>query len=156
MAMEGNNMDIEVAATNPVIVTNTPTSNHGIGADEVFLRTPVTNTGGVIEEEQVCWLCGGTPCDWLEYSAKLLKEINNKFPTDIDGKRIDASSHEIVSTNQIRYALYRAFTYAQYGHLGKNNCIKLGQYVESKIKEFFPNRDGQEYTGFLPADEPVN
>jgi hypothetical protein len=74
MAMEGNNMDIEVAATNPVIVTNTPTSNHGIGADKVFLRPPVTNTGGVIEEEQVCWLCGGTPCDWLDirpnYSRK--------------------------------------------------------------------------------------
>jgi hypothetical protein len=73
----------------------------------------------------VCWLCGGTPCDWLEYSAELLKEINNKFPTDIDGNRIDASSHEIVSMNQIRYAL-------------------------------FPNCDGQEYTGFLPANEPVN
>jgi hypothetical protein len=37
MATEGNNMDIEVAATNPVIVTNTPMSNHGIGADEVLL-----------------------------------------------------------------------------------------------------------------------
>jgi hypothetical protein len=54
----------------------------------------------------------GTPCDWLEYSAKLLEEINNKFPTDVDGNRIDASSHEIVSMKQIRYALYRAFTYA--------------------------------------------
>jgi hypothetical protein len=60
----------EVAATNPVavgrgacvtrnssrldavVVTNTPTSNHGIGVDKVFLSTPVTNTGAVIEEEQ--------------------------------------------------------------------------------------------------------
>jgi hypothetical protein len=156
MATEGNNMDIEVAAVNPFIVTNTPMTNHGIGTDKVFLRTPVTNTGGVIEEEQVCWLCGGTPCDWLEYLAKLLKEINNRFPTDVNGNRIDASLHEIVSMNQIRYTLYHAFTYARYGHLGKNNRIKLGQCVETKIKELFPNRDGQEYTGFLPANEPVN
>jgi hypothetical protein len=28
--------------------------------------------------------------------------------------------------------------------------------VESKIKELFPNRDGQEYMGCLPANEPVN
>jgi hypothetical protein len=139
-----------------VVATNTPTLNHRRSIEEVFLSTPVTNTDAVIEEEQVCWLCGGTPCDWLEYSVKLLEEINNKFPTDVDGNRIDASSHEIASMKQIRYALYRAFTYAQYGHLGKGNRIKLGKCVEEKIKELFPNPDGEEYTGFLPANEPVN
>jgi hypothetical protein len=138
-----------------VAVTNTPTSNHGRSLEEGFLRTLVTNNDSVFEEEQVCWLCGGTPCDWLEYLTDLLEEINNKFPTDVNGNRIDASSHEVVPMNQIRYTLYRAFTYAQYGHLGKNNCIKLGKCVEGKIKELFPHPDGEEYTGFLPADEHV-
>ncbi len=27
--------------------------------------------------------------------------------------------------------------------------------MEEKIKELFPNPDGEEYTGFLPADEYV-
>jgi hypothetical protein len=57
--------------------------------------------------------------------------------------------------NKSRYALYHAFTYACYGHIEKNNHIKLGKCVEEKIKELFPNPDGEEYTGFLPADEYV-
>ena len=28
------------------------------------------------EELQICLLCGGTPCDWLEYSPELLQEID--------------------------------------------------------------------------------
>jgi hypothetical protein len=43
-----------------------------------------------VEEEQVCWLCGGTPCDWVEYSAELLEEVEEKFPLAADGNRVDA------------------------------------------------------------------
>ena len=68
---------------------------------------------------------------------------------------MDGSTHEIVPMKKIRYALYRSFTYARYGQLGKNNRIKLGRCVEDKIKELFPNPEGVEYTGFQPADEDV-
>jgi len=104
---------------------------------------------------EVCWLCGGTPCDWLEYSGELLREIDEKFPKDSNGNRMDGSTHEAVPMKKIRYALYRSFTYARYERLGKNNRIKLGRCVEDKIKELFPNPEGVEYTGFQPADEEV-
>jgi len=45
-----------------------------------------------VKEEQVCWLCGGTPCDWEEHSAELLQQLEEKFPLDGDGKRFDAGT----------------------------------------------------------------
>jgi hypothetical protein len=43
--------------------------------------------------------------------------------------------------------LYRAFTYQQYGYLGKGNQVQLGSCVENKIKELFPSEDN-DYVGF--------
>jgi hypothetical protein len=83
-----------IISTQTTNLLSTPTSNHETSFKEVFLTTPVTNNDTAFEEEQVCWLCGGTPCDWLEYLAELLEEINEKFPKDADGNRIDTSSHE--------------------------------------------------------------
>jgi hypothetical protein len=41
--------------------------------------TPTTSNQSDVEEVEVCWLCGGTPCDWLEYSGELLQEIDEKI-----------------------------------------------------------------------------
>jgi hypothetical protein len=68
--------------------------------------------------------------------------INEKFPKDNDGSKIDETTDKVVKMNKIRYALYHAFIFAQYGRLGKNNRIKLGKCVEVKIKELFPNPGG--------------
>jgi hypothetical protein len=51
-----------------------------------------------VEEEQVCWLCGGSPCDWVEYSTELLEEVEEKFPLAADGNRVDALTQEVVSS----------------------------------------------------------
>jgi hypothetical protein len=75
-------------------------------------RTPMNVNEAEVEEEQECWLCGGTPCDWVEYSTELLQEMEEKFPLDGVRNRVDALTQEVVSNNQIRYALYQTFTYA--------------------------------------------
>ncbi len=41
--------------------------------------TPTTTNQSDVEEVEVCWLCGGTPCDWLKYSGELLWEIDENF-----------------------------------------------------------------------------
>ncbi len=120
-----------------------------------LFTTPTTTNQTDVEEVQVCWLCGGTPCDWLEYSNELLQEIEEKYLKNSNGNRIDGATHEVVGMKKIRYALYRSFAYARYGWLGKNNRIKLGRSLQEKIKELFPHPEGVEYTGFLPADEDV-
>jgi hypothetical protein len=108
-----------------------------MNVSEAESRTPVKKAE--VEEEQVCWLCGGTPCDWVEYLAEWLQEVEEKFPLDGDRNRIDALTQEDVSNNRIRYALYRTFTYAWYGRLGRKNRMKLGKCAEDKIKELFLN-----------------
>jgi hypothetical protein len=74
--------------------------------------TPSSANVDEVEEKQVCWLCGGTPCDWVEYSMELLEEVEEKFSLAADGNRVDALTQEVVSNNRIRFALYRTFTYA--------------------------------------------
>jgi hypothetical protein len=76
-----------------------------------------------VEEEQVCWLCGGTPCDWVEYSTELLEEVEEKFTLAADRNRVDALTQKVISNNRIRFALYRTFTCARYGRLGRKNRI---------------------------------
>jgi hypothetical protein len=41
-----------------------------MNVSEAESRTPMNVKKAEVEEEQVCWLCGGTPCDWVEYLAE--------------------------------------------------------------------------------------
>jgi len=59
---------------------------------------------------------------------------------------IKGSGNE-VSDNKIRFSLYQMFTSEKFGCLGKGNRMKLPNSVESKIKELFPDLNGN-YTNF--------
>jgi hypothetical protein len=47
----------------------------------------------------------------------------------------------------MRKALYRAFTYLKFGHLGKGRIIPIPSCVTAKIREMYPETDG-DYMGF--------
>ncbi len=109
------------------------------------------------EDVPVCWICGGTPCDWTEYSTEVMEHIDSKFPLSSDGTHhIDAITKQVVPNQKIRFVLYKTFTYLRYGHLGRGVCIPLCACVESKVKELFPNEEGTPYTGFQCGEEDLS
>ncbi len=90
------------AATANIVVAPRPATANDVAVDRAVaaprqattdpFTTPTTNNDLDFEEVQVCWLCGGTPCDWLEYSPELLQEIEEKFPKDSNGNRVDCNT----------------------------------------------------------------
>ena len=135
--------------------------------DEVTDETgPAMATTGIlaIEEEEreamenedvCCYTCGKTPCEWLEYGVEVLDAIEKRFDCSeakSNGYVVEIGSDNHVQNNKIRFSLYRMFTYEKFGCLGKGNRMKIPDCVESRIKELFPDLDGN-YTNFDPENE---
>jgi len=99
---------------------------------------------------EVCFICGGTPCEWDEYGAEMLENLEATYPKDDQGQHIDPSTGLPVPLNTVRFALYQSFIYLKYGHLGRFNRIPLPQCIEDKIKETYPDPDGN-FVGFQAA-----
>ena len=82
------------------------------------------------DENEVCQVCGLTPCKWEEF-GELLLETRNMYDRETQGTTgevLDAAG-DIVSSAKVRFALYSYFTYIKYGHLGRGNrpvprCVK--------------------------------
>jgi len=111
---------------------------------------PPENDGASQNQEEVCYLCGKTPCEWVDHGLPALEEIKKKFYIDnaaIDGFVLEILSGKHVPNNHMRFTCYKCFTYEKFGHLGRGNRVKLPICVESKIKELFPSLDGN-YTNF--------
>jgi hypothetical protein len=106
-------------------------------------------TAFVDDEVIVCQICGSTPCEWAEfgdevkdYSKRLYihKAMNGTIAmTDRDGN--------FIPNKKMRKALYKTFTYLKFGHLGRGNRIPIPLCVVSKIREMYPEPDGN-YIGF--------
>ena len=65
-----------------------------------------------------------------------------------DGQEVIVDDNGVVVPNsKMRKALYRAFTYLKFGHLGKGNRIPISPCVAKKIREMYPDADGN-YIGF--------
>jgi len=108
----------------------------------------------VIAEDECCYICGKSPCEWYEFGLPAVQELESKINTataKVDGFVVDNSTGEHVPNNKVRYSCYRMFTYEKYGHLGHGNRMKLPNCVEVKIKERFPFMEGC-YTNFQPGD----
>ena len=91
------------------------------------------------EDLEICEECGGTPCDWIKFGEEVLNEIElmypaNERPSDLENKTICKSA-------------YRMFTYLKHGFLGKGNRIPIGYCVIQKIREKWPEEDGN-YMGY--------
>ncbi len=62
------------------------------------------------------------------------------------------STGEKVPNNTIKFAFYNLFVAEEYGHLGRGNHIRCKPCIEEKVREFFPDLDGN-YTGFNAGDD---
>ena len=89
----------------------------------------------------MCLICGGTPCEWLEFGSEIdeqakvlagLEGTDDHFLiVDDDGVTMSPSDH--------RKALYKAFTYIKYGHLGRGNRMAIPEFVKIRIKDLHPD-----------------
>jgi hypothetical protein len=106
------------------------------------------------EEEKVCTLCGGTPCMWEEYGgSEILDAIKEKYDLSTlhDGYVMEHyATATSFTNNRVRFRAYSAFIFAQYGRLGKKNRVKPPKCAILKIREQFPEPNGN-YVGFMES-----
>ena len=101
------------------------------------------------DEVTVCQICGGTPCEWVEFGEEV-KEYSKRLYSheDIDGViALTDRDGNVIPNNKMRRALYKTFTYLKFGHLGRGNRIPIPSCVVRKIREMYPEPDGN-YMGF--------
>lgn len=91
------------------------------------------------EEETMCDTCGGTPCDWLVYGEEVLSDIQKAYDED--------EVADNVENRTIRKSAYKLFVYLKYGHMGKGNRIQIASCVVDRIRDKWPEEDGN-YTGY--------
>lgn len=96
-----------------------------------------------------CVICGGTPCEWEEFREGVVEQSKLLYNREQrDGQEVIVDNNGVVVPNsKMRRALYRAFTYLKFGHLGKRNRIPIPSCVTKKIREMYPEADGK-YMGF--------
>ena len=95
------------------------------------------------KQEEMCDICGGTPCDWDVYGEEVLEDIKKMYLEDEE----EASN---VDNRTIRKSAYKLFVYSKYGHLGKGNRIRIASCVVDRIREKWPEQDGN-YTGYYSS-----
>ena len=87
------------------------------------------------DKEDVCVICGGTPCEWDEHKKELEEHEENLFFCDEDGNgnkvKMDADGNP-VSDSKMRFALHQAFACLKFGHLGEGNRIPIPNCVLGK------------------------
>jgi len=90
---QATSVAVVVGATDPTAMNSRPIVPNLVGLPSNQPNaTPAAVAGAAVgivtansPEEQVCWNCGGTPCDWVEYSAEVLAVVEEKFPLSDDG-----------------------------------------------------------------------
>jgi hypothetical protein len=92
-------------------------------------------------ESIVCVVCGGTPCDWIVSGDEIISEVElmyNKDPQKGKGN---------IENRCIRKSAYRYYIYLKHGLLGKGNQIQIPSCVLDRIREKWPESDGN-YMGY--------
>ena len=84
---------------------------------------------------QICYRCGSTPCQ-----GNYLIEVGRAH-------KARAGNHN----KAVRFHLCCLFVRDAYGVLGRSNRIPLPPCVERRIKNAFPNKDGEMHVGFVPV-----
>jgi hypothetical protein len=102
------------------------------------------------EDESVCVICGGTPCEWDEFGPELLRRqslLARRSGSDEGGEDLVDRNGRPITYTKMRAFLYRTFTYMKFGHLGRGNRIPIPNCVVREIKKLYPDPEGY-YTGF--------
>ncbi len=77
----------------------------------------------------LCPHCSSDPCHRVTYGDHLRSSLSLDIPPNI-----------------ARHNLYRKYTYAAYGHLGRGNRVVIPSCVVDLIRELHPSSNG-EYMG---------
>ena len=91
-----------------------------------------------IQEHSCCVICGGTPCDWTNFSPDVIEEMEK---CKRNGK----------SNRQMRHAGYRRFIKEKYGIVGEGNRIPCPDCVQSETRKMYPEENENDYTNFQLA-----
>jgi hypothetical protein len=113
------------------------------------------NSNPTSADDRCCYMCGQTPCEWLTIGMLALPIIVEEFDvcTAVDNGYVKKkSTGEKVPNNIIRFAFYKLVVAEKYGHLGRGNRIRCKPCIDKKVREFFPDSDGN-YTGFNSGDD---
>ena len=94
-------------------------------------------------------ICQSMACEWEELGEGVVEQSNFLYNREQrDGQEVIVDDNGVVVPNsKMRRALYRAFIYLKFGHLGKGNRIPIPSCVTKKIREMYPEADGN-YMGF--------
>ena len=106
-------------------------------------------------DEEVCLVCGGTPCEWCEFGMKAAEMMDVQFSKAcVNGVMVYTRLMDNVEVgpNVIRKAIYKAFVYQKYGHLGKGNRIPIPDCVVNEIRKLYPDKS---YMGFKEQNDAL-
>ena len=96
------------------------------------------------EEEmqmEMCMVCGGTPCDWEVYGEGIVADLKAMY-------HLGEEEAPEADNRTIRKSAYRLFIYCKYGHLGKGNRVRIAPCITDRIRELWPEKEEEEYTGY--------
>ena len=99
------------------------------------------------KQDEMCDICGGTPCDWEVYGHEILEDITEMY-ADEESSQVENRTQ--VDNRTIRKSAYKLFVYSKYGHLGKGQRIKISSCVLDNIRARWPDEDGN-YTGYYSS-----
>ena len=113
-------------------------------------NSDLSHSEDIEEDESVCAICGGTPCEWEEFGPELIRRASlmaRRSGSEEGGEDLVDSSGRPITYTKMRCFLYRTFTYMKFGHLGRGNRIPLPNCVLREIKKLYPDPEGY-YKGF--------
>ena len=108
--------------------------------DESESKTAENLHDGEDDDDNMCAVCGGTPCDWIVYGEEAVQDIEKEYSSELD----------TIDNRTLRHSTYKLFIYSKYGFLGKGNRIKIAPCVVDHIRQKWPDPNG-EYTGYHSA-----
>ena len=94
------------------------------------------------DDDDMCAVCGGTPCDWIVYGEEAVQDIEKEYSSELD----------TIDNQTLRQSTYKLFIYSKYGFLSKGNRIKIATCVLDRIRQKWPDPDPNgEYTGYIKS-----
>jgi len=81
-------------------------------------------------QDEVCHICGRSPCDCGVYEEELVGRHNNTINMDDEKKTSDMTDNR-----DIGKSAYKIFVYSKCGHLEKGNRIRKPSCVLHHINE---------------------
>ena len=96
-------------------------------------------------DDVMCKICGGTPCNWVQFGEELMEQVNLMCNINLSENR-----EHTVCNSTIQKSTYRMFMYMKYGHFCKGNRIPIASCVIDRVHSAWPELDGN-YTGYQSA-----